>query len=129
MSVALHHIVIDAHDLPALARFWSAALGWPILSEREREVIVGPALDAPIGLCFMPSPDEKVVKNRVHLDVEAVRCIADALDDTRAREVFITLLDRPDDGRLASALADLEQAYAGCVTPAQLTSLALKVDG
>src|SRR5215218_6774757 len=69
MSVALHHIVIDAVDLPALARFWSAALGWPILSEREREVIVGQALDAPIGLCFMPSPDEKVVKNRVHLDL------------------------------------------------------------
>ncbi len=64
-----------------------------------------------------------------HLDVEAVRCIAGALDDGRAREVFITLLDRPDDGRLAPALADLEQAYAGCITPAQLTSLALKVDG
>jgi predicted enzyme related to lactoylglutathione lyase len=69
MPVALHHVVIDAHDLPALARFWSAALGWPILSERDREVIVGPDLDAPIGLCFMPSPDDKVVKNRVHLDL------------------------------------------------------------
>jgi predicted enzyme related to lactoylglutathione lyase len=69
MPVALHHVVIDAHDLPALARFWSAALGWPILSEREREVIVGPDLHAPIGLCFMPSPDVKILKNRVHLDL------------------------------------------------------------
>src|SRR5262249_9788703 len=28
MPVRLHHIVIDAHDLPALARFWTQALGW-----------------------------------------------------------------------------------------------------
>jgi predicted enzyme related to lactoylglutathione lyase len=84
MPVALHHIVIDAHDLPALARFWSAALGWPILSEREREVIVGPDLRAPIGLCFMPSPDEKVVKNRLHLDLNPG---ADATPAEREAEI------------------------------------------
>ena len=28
MPVRLHHIVIDAHDLPGLARFWTQALGW-----------------------------------------------------------------------------------------------------
>jgi hypothetical protein len=31
MPVRLHHIVIDAHDLPALARFWTEALGWKVL--------------------------------------------------------------------------------------------------
>jgi catechol-2,3-dioxygenase len=41
MTVSLHHIVIDAHDLPRLARFWSQVLGWKILSEREREVVIG----------------------------------------------------------------------------------------
>ena len=69
MPVSLHHVVIDAHDLPGLARFWSRVLDWPILSEREREVVIGPADDASVGLCFMPSPDVKVVKNRVHLDL------------------------------------------------------------
>jgi predicted enzyme related to lactoylglutathione lyase len=69
VPLSLHHIVIDAHDLPGLARFWSQVLAWPILSEREREVVIGPADDAPIGMCFMPSPDDKVVKNRVHLDL------------------------------------------------------------
>ena len=44
-------------------------LGWPILSEREREVVIGPADDGPVGICFMPSPDDKIVKNRVHLDL------------------------------------------------------------
>jgi predicted enzyme related to lactoylglutathione lyase len=28
MPVRLHHIVLDAHDLPRLARFWTQALGW-----------------------------------------------------------------------------------------------------
>ena len=69
MAVQLHHIVIDAHDLPRLARFWCDALGWRILSEREREIVIGTAETAPVGICFMPSPDEKVVKNRVHLDL------------------------------------------------------------
>ena len=64
-----------------------------------------------------------------HLDANASRCVAGTLDDTRARDVFITLLDRPDDGTLAAALADLEQAYAACLTPAQLTSLAWSDDG
>ena len=37
MAVHLHHIVIDAHDLAHLARFWSEVLDWRILSERERD--------------------------------------------------------------------------------------------
>jgi predicted enzyme related to lactoylglutathione lyase len=69
MTVAVHHIVIDAHDLPTLARFWSQVLDWPILCEREREIVIGPDDGAPVGICFMPSPDDKVVKNRVHLDL------------------------------------------------------------
>jgi predicted enzyme related to lactoylglutathione lyase len=69
MAVLLHHIVIDAHDLPALARFWTRVLGWQILSEREREIVIGPEATAPLGICFMPVTDRKVVKNRVHLDL------------------------------------------------------------
>jgi predicted enzyme related to lactoylglutathione lyase len=69
MPVRLHHIVIDAHDLPGLAAFWTQALGWKILSEREREVVIGPDEDAPVGICFMPVTGPKVVKNRVHLDI------------------------------------------------------------
>ena len=70
MPVRIHHIVIDAHDLPALAGFWAEALGWKVLSDREREVVVGPDVDAPVGLCFMPAGGtRKRAKNRVHLDL------------------------------------------------------------
>ena len=69
MAVSLHHIVVDAHDLPGLARFWAQVLDWRILSEREREVVIGPDVDAPVGICFMPVEDVKTVKNRLHFDL------------------------------------------------------------
>jgi catechol 2,3-dioxygenase-like lactoylglutathione lyase family enzyme len=69
MGVSVHHIVIDTHDLPELARFWTQVLGWRVLSKREREIVIGPDVNASIGICFMPVTDEKTVKNRVHLDL------------------------------------------------------------
>ena len=71
MPVRLHHIVVDAYDLPGLARFWTQALGWTILSEREREreIVIGTGDDAPVGMCFMPVTGPKTVENRVHLDL------------------------------------------------------------
>jgi predicted enzyme related to lactoylglutathione lyase len=69
MPVRLHHIVVDTHDLPGLARFWTQALGWRVLSERDREIVIGPDENAPVGMCFMPVADVKTVKNRLHLDL------------------------------------------------------------
>jgi predicted enzyme related to lactoylglutathione lyase len=69
MPVRLHHIVVDAHDLLGLARFWTQALGWMVLSERDREIVIGSDEKAPVGMCFMPVTDAKTVKNRVHLDL------------------------------------------------------------
>jgi predicted enzyme related to lactoylglutathione lyase len=69
MPVRLHHIVIDAHDLRALARFWTEALGWKVLSERRGEIVIGTDDNAPVGICFMPVADPKTVKNRVHVDL------------------------------------------------------------
>jgi catechol-2,3-dioxygenase len=69
MPVRLHHIVVDAHDLPGLARFWTRVLGWKVLSEREGEIVIGTDKNAPVGMCFMPVTGSKTVKNRVHLDL------------------------------------------------------------
>ena len=69
MPVRLRHIVVDAHDLPALARFWTQPLGWKVLSKRENEIVTGTDENAPVGMCFMPVTDPKTVKNRVHLDL------------------------------------------------------------
>jgi len=69
VTVSLHHIVIDAHDLSAQARFWAQVLNWKILSEREREVVIGADETAAPGICFMPVTGSKTVKNRLHLDL------------------------------------------------------------
>jgi hypothetical protein len=40
MPVRLHHVLVGARDLPGLARFWTPALGWNVLSERENEIVI-----------------------------------------------------------------------------------------
>ena len=44
-------------------------LNWRILSEREREVVIGVDETASVGICFMPATDSKKMKNRLHLDL------------------------------------------------------------
>ncbi len=78
MPVTLHHVVVDTHDLPKLAQFWTQALGWKVLSEREHEIVIGPDVDAPTGICFMPVTGQKTVKNRVHLDLTTSAADRDA---------------------------------------------------
>ena len=53
MAVSLHHIVFDAHDLVRLAQFWAEVLDWQILSQREREIVIGADEAAEVGICFM----------------------------------------------------------------------------
>ena len=69
MTVSLHHIVVDTRDLAGQARFWAGVLDWRVLSEREREVVIGPDESAAVGICFMPAGEDKVLKNRLHLDL------------------------------------------------------------
>ncbi|MFE6891242.1 VOC family protein [Streptomyces sp. NPDC057694] len=92
MPLSLHHIVIDAHDLPALARFWAQALRWRILSERDREIVIGPDETAPVGICFMPVTGPKTVKNRLHLDLTSA-----AEDRADEIERLLALGARPAD--------------------------------
>jgi hypothetical protein len=74
MTTRLVHLVVDAADPPGLARFWSAALGWEIALEEPDEVVVWPGgynYPDPVALplVFVPVPEPKTVKNRVHLDL------------------------------------------------------------
>ena len=72
--VRVHHIVVDAHDLPGLARFFTQAPGRKVLPGREREIVIGTDQNAAAGMCFMPVTDPKRVKGRVHLDLRAALC-------------------------------------------------------
>ncbi len=74
MPTRLVHLVIDAADPAGLARFWAAALGWEVAAEEEGEVDVWPdgyRYPDPVALplVFVPVPEAKAGKNRVHLDL------------------------------------------------------------
>jgi Glyoxalase-like domain len=73
MPTRLQHVVVDAADPAALARWWAAALGWAITVEEPDEVDVEPPGPDGVGvpLVFVPVADPKVSKNRVHLDLRS----------------------------------------------------------
>ncbi len=62
-------IVIDCHDPEALFGFWSAITGVD-KAEQVSEFIFSTALaSSHIRLAFQKVPEDKVVKNRLHLDM------------------------------------------------------------
>lgn len=82
MNSRILAVAVDCHDAEALAAFWCEALGyrvtkrWRDAKEVEYVEIEG---DGPMVL-FQPVDDEKVVKNRLHLDLTPT-------DGTQADEV------------------------------------------
>jgi len=73
MASSLRNVTFDCTDAVALARFWAEVLGWNVYRDDDPEVVVAPAFP-PTGdgpkLLFIPVPEPRTVKNRVHLDVQ-----------------------------------------------------------
>jgi predicted enzyme related to lactoylglutathione lyase len=73
-NLRIQCLTIDVHDLKKVANFWAAALDWKITFEDENEVCLELQDESPeVGripdILFIKVPDEKVVKNRLHLDL------------------------------------------------------------
>lgn len=91
--------VVDSHDIAAQARWWAETLNWKIIHETDDEVVIIPSwVDEDVirstpwerigpGLVFVPVPESKTVKNRLHID------LAPHSSDDRAAEIQ-HLLDR-----------------------------------
>ena len=70
MALGIHSITFDCADSRALATFWAGLLGWNVFYDDDPEVVVAPSYPNPgMGLLFIPVPEGKTAKNRVHLDV------------------------------------------------------------
>ncbi|GMA18225.1 VOC family protein [Arsenicicoccus piscis] len=74
MAIRWYSLVIDSADPHALATWWAKALGWTMTTDEPDEVWLEPPvqLDGPVRipeLCFVPVPEGKTVKNRLHLDL------------------------------------------------------------
>ncbi len=80
MAVRWYSIVVDCKDIAAQARWWAEVLDWRIAFEDDDEVVLVPPravdkdLQIPLdeqgpGLFFIPVPEGKSVKNRLHIDL------------------------------------------------------------
>lgn len=68
MTLEFDEICIDAHDATALGTWWSQVLGWPTDVDEDGDVVLKPPPGAGPTWIFISVPDDKVVKNRIHLD-------------------------------------------------------------
>jgi predicted enzyme related to lactoylglutathione lyase len=78
VSVRFHEVVIDCADPPSLARFWAAATGYALQSDDEAWTSVLGEGERGIRIGFQKVPEDKVVKNRVHIDLGAADIEAEA---------------------------------------------------
>ena len=81
MALKWYTVVVDCKDISAQARWWADVLDWQIVFEQEDEVAIVPrhAEDKRLsaqewtrvgpGLVFVPVPEGKTVKNRLHIDL------------------------------------------------------------
>ena len=93
MSLRWYSVVIDSHDIAAQARWWARVLNWQIIYEADDEVVIVPRHvteeslrttpwdQVGPGLIFVPVPEGKTVKNRLHMD------LAPQLDDDQGAMV------------------------------------------
>jgi len=86
MTLRIQCLTIDCHDLDLVATFWAEALGWRRTFADDVEVCLEPP-QGELGdgllpdLLFIKVPDDKTVKNRLHLDLRP------GVGDTQEAEV------------------------------------------
>ena len=68
MAARLTEIVVDSQDPERLAAFWCEVLGWQVVDRDQGSVEIQGRAVGPT-LLFEPEGDDRVVKNRIHLDV------------------------------------------------------------
>jgi hypothetical protein len=76
MASVLHEIVVDCRDAAAQAAWWSRVLQWPAVYDERGFWWISPdgTEDAALALTFSAVPEEKTVKNRIHLDLNPSGC-------------------------------------------------------
>jgi predicted enzyme related to lactoylglutathione lyase len=96
VSIRVPCVVIDSKDPPALAGFWAAALGWRVTLDTEDEACIEPPEgsaenDVSPDYLFVKVPDDKVAKNRLHLDLrpDDQASEAERLESLGARRIDI----------------------------------------
>ncbi|MGZ4618398.1 MAG: VOC family protein [Frankiaceae bacterium] len=77
MGSVLREVVIDCREPQVVASFWAEVLGWPLVADPRGFCWLSATGDltaqAPL-LVFVPVPEPKAAKNRLHLDLAPSGC-------------------------------------------------------
>ncbi len=76
MGSLLVEIIVDCRDPQAQAQWWSEVLGWKVTADPRGMYWASETggFDVLPLMVFVPVPEEKSVKNRIHLDVSPSGC-------------------------------------------------------
>ena len=70
MAALLREIIVDCNEPRPVADFWGQVLGWQVQDDDGLLWMSASGQPFPdLLLVFVPVPDHKTVKNRIHLDV------------------------------------------------------------
>ncbi len=105
MGSTVYCVTIDASEPRALARFWAEVLDYETTYDSDDEVAIEPRNGNGDTLLFIKVPDEKKVKNRLHLDlnptdqgaeVERVKALGATEVDIGQKDVKWVVLADPE---------------------------------
>jgi hypothetical protein len=77
LAARFTELVVDANDVERLAGFWQAVLGWDrkaTAESDEGEIELVPPDGSFPTLLFVPVPEPKQAKDRLHIDVSPAGC-------------------------------------------------------
>ena len=79
MTSSFRNFTVDCRDARALATFWAKVLGWNVYLDDDPEVLVAASFPPTPGptMLFVPVPEPRTVKNRVHVDLQPRDCTRD----------------------------------------------------
>ncbi|OBB56390.1 VOC family protein [Mycolicibacterium monacense] len=69
MGLRFTDLCVDAADIHALGGWWAEVLGYAQQVTDDGDVILRPPSGAGPNILFLAVPDDKVVKNRLHVDL------------------------------------------------------------
>ena len=90
MGSRIYSMTIDCADPDSLASFWEQVLDYRRTFDEDDEVVIEPRDGSGDALLFGKSPDEKKVKNRLHLDLNPTDQAAEV---ARVKELGATEVD------------------------------------
>ncbi len=73
-NLRIQCLTVDCKNPKLLAEFWAKVLGWKVTHESDDESYIEKTLNGETlpdypDILFLRTPDEKVTKNRLHLDL------------------------------------------------------------